>query len=299
MRLPALLLPPLLLAAPAALAQADGTLLARTPCEPLPRYEEVAVLARASRREPPDEPEYRRLARSVACERLVYASGGLRVVAILVRPERPGNRRLPVMIYNHGGGPENALPERVLMEEARWVAAGYLFLAPQYRGAGGGEGQDEYGGADVTDVLSLFPLLRSLDFADTANVFMYGHSRGGMMTYQALRAGVPVRAAAVTAGVADYAGRRARGGVPMDSAAVERRSAVRWPDRLGVPLLLLHGGDDAVVPVEQARRLAAALDSLGRPHELVIYPGADHNLSDRTEDVLRRIRAWFQRHRAR
>jgi len=43
-----------------------------------------------------------------------------------------------------------------------------------------------------------------------------------------------------------------------------------------VPTLLLHGSDDGLVPVEQARRLAARRDELGLPTKLVIYPGAPH-----------------------
>ncbi|MBA3457940.1 MAG: alpha/beta hydrolase [Deltaproteobacteria bacterium] len=43
-----------------------------------------------------------------------------------------------------------------------------------------------------------------------------------------------------------------------------------------VPTLLLHGDDDRLVPVEQARRLAARREELGLPTKLVVYPGAPH-----------------------
>ena len=43
-----------------------------------------------------------------------------------------------------------------------------------------------------------------------------------------------------------------------------------------VPTLLLHGDDDLLVPVEQARRLAARREWLGLPTRLVVYPGARH-----------------------
>jgi acetyl esterase/lipase len=42
------------------------------------------------------------------------------------------------------------------------------------------------------------------------------------------------------------------------------------------PTLLLHGGADELVPVEQARRLAAHRDRLGLPTRLVTYPDAPH-----------------------
>jgi acetyl esterase/lipase len=43
-----------------------------------------------------------------------------------------------------------------------------------------------------------------------------------------------------------------------------------------VPTLLLHGTEDGLVPVEQARRLAAHRESLGLPTKLVIYDRAPH-----------------------
>ncbi len=43
-----------------------------------------------------------------------------------------------------------------------------------------------------------------------------------------------------------------------------------------VPTLLLHGTADGLVPVEQARRLAAHRESNGLPTRLVIYEGAPH-----------------------
>ena len=43
-----------------------------------------------------------------------------------------------------------------------------------------------------------------------------------------------------------------------------------------VPTLLLHGDRDRLVPVAQARRLAAHREALGLPTRLVIYDGARH-----------------------
>ncbi|HEX8358660.1 MAG TPA: prolyl oligopeptidase family serine peptidase [Longimicrobium sp.] len=284
-------------------AQADGALLERRRCDSMRPYEEVEELARARRREPPPETEYRRLQRGAVCERLTYSSDGLRVVAIMVRPTRTAGKRLPVLIFNHGSGADGALPEQVQLDQAHWVANGYLYIAPQYRGGGGSEGRDEYGGADAHDVTNLYPLLRRIPYADTANIFMWGHSRGGTMTFLALRAGMPVRAAAVTATLADYTGWPHSVVASMPDSArrvgVRQRSAVAWPEQIRAPVLMLHGDADRIVPLAPMRRLATQLDSLGRPHELVVYPGGDHNLTGHGDDVHRRIREWFARYRGR
>ena len=43
------------------------------------------------------------------------------------------------------------------------------------------------------------------------------------------------------------------------AAIVERRSAVRWANRIGAPLLIMHGSDDTRVSPTHALPLAAAL----------------------------------------
>ena len=40
-----------------------------------------------------------------------------------------------------------------------------------------------------------------------------------------------------------------------------------------VPVLLLHGGEDRVIPIDHAHRLYAAA---GDPKQLLTFPGADH-----------------------
>lgn len=47
-------------------------------------------------------------------------------------------------------------------------------------------------------------------------------------------------------------------------------------DQTRIETLLLHGDDDRLVPVEQARRLAARREELGLPTKLVVFPGAPH-----------------------
>ena len=42
------------------------------------------------------------------------------------------------------------------------------------------------------------------------------------------------------------------------------------------PVLILHGDGDRIVPVSLARDLDAALTKADRPHEMKIYPGAQH-----------------------
>ncbi len=45
------------------------------------------------------------------------------------------------------------------------------------------------------------------------------------------------------------------------------------------PTLILHGEEDRIVPVDNARRLERLLVEAGTPHEMQLYPGQGHALS--------------------
>jgi dienelactone hydrolase len=63
------------------------------------------------------------------------------------------------------------------------------------------------------------------------------------------------------------------------------------------PVLILHGGRDRVVPVENAHRIEALLKARGVPHEVKIYPDQGHGFHGPAQiDAAGRILAFLQRH---
>ena len=295
----------------------DGRIVADVPCPAMAPWDSVrAGLTGPARRSLlPTREEYESLARRVECRRLTYVSDGLKVTGYMYRPRGADTlgRRLPVLVVNRGGNREfSKLPDRLPAYLYRLAREDWVILASQLRGNDGGEGQEEFGGADVNDVLSLFPLAASLPYADTSRAFMLGYSRGGMMTYLALARGAPVKAAAVWAGPTDLepdlAWRPDMESVYADlipgyaerkSEVLRARSAVAWAEKLATPLLILHGTADDRVRADDARKIAARLKALGRPHELVMYDGDDHFLSRNRADADERIVRWFEKHGAR
>jgi len=243
-----------------------------------------------------------------ALRKLEYLSGGLRVVAYVYGPRAVGECRA-VVVYNRGSAIAGDLAPALLPTLHRLAGHGFLVVAPMYRQSDGGEGRDEVGGADLADVLNAVTLAKALPGADTARVFMYGESRGGMMTYQAMRDGVPVRAAATVGAFTHFDS--LLGNDPRSRAAartmfpdyeqnrdaiVRRRSAVYWADSLRVPLLILHGGADRQVSPRQSLRLALLLDAAKRPYALHVLAGGSHTLGQlaSTRDSL--VADWFRRH---
>ena len=98
--------------------------------------------------------------------------------------------RAPTIVYNRGGSGEfGAIRIGWLFTGtiAALARAGYIVIASQYSGVAGGEGVDEMGGSDLQDVLNLHKIIKGLSFCDAKRIGMYGFSRGGIMTYRALR----------------------------------------------------------------------------------------------------------------
>jgi dipeptidyl aminopeptidase/acylaminoacyl peptidase len=244
-------------------------------------------------------------AERVDCRRVKYLSDDLKVVAYIWQP-KGASGKLPLIIFNRGGNQEFG---KVLPWQSVWRYAldGFVVIASQYRGNDGGEGKEEFGGADVHDVLNLIPLAESLGTVDMRNVFLLGWSRGGMQTALALKQGMKVNAAAVGGALTDLSSElvsRPNLGTNVWSrlmpsygnAALRERSAINWPDRIRVPLLLMHGGADWRVDPMETLRFAEALQKAGATYELVVYAGDDHGVSMNKDDSVRRIEQWFRRY---
>ncbi len=246
---------------------------------------------------------------TVYCE-LTYWSDGLRVKGLLGYPKGAGP--YPAVIFNRGGNRDvGALGGWELIP---FVESGYVAAGSQYRGTLGGEGQEEFGGAEVNDVLNLILLLKSLTIVDPERIGIVGMSRGGMETYVALRRDLEdgiqdLKVAAVVSGVADmfmWSEERPDvlrgvmipliGATPQERPDLyEARSATYWPELIDAPLLIQHGEEDDRVSVGQARKLAQALLEAGKTVELIIYPGEDHALSNHNKGFPEML-AWFQKY---
>jgi dipeptidyl aminopeptidase/acylaminoacyl peptidase len=175
-------------------------------------------------------------------------------------------------------------------------------IASDYRFHGATAKRDQWGGVDVNDLLNLVPALRSIDFVDLTRLYILGVSRGGTMTYLALKRGAPVRAAAVIAGPSDLEGlgrfrpEFVKGDETCQGWAKvwpDYASRVQWAYKLTVPILILHSGQDRLVPVDQAIRMAAALQTAGRTYARHGYANDGHSLPANRTDRNRQIVEWF------
>ena len=303
---------------PSARIAGDGVLLRTDPHTPLKPFDALDDVGRGSVSRAVYEDA--RAQKTFDILHISYASngsGGSAVPGILIQPKRLGGRRWPAIVYNRGGtGDVGRLDDLAVVEMYLLAKAGFVVIASDYRFHGALSKRDEWGGLDVEDVMSLFPLLRSQPVVDADRLFMLGVSRGGTMTYLALKRGAPVKAAAVIGAPSDlealavsrpdllYGDRTYDGwaNVWVDFAhrAAEHyreRSAVNWAKQIIVPLLMLHAKEDRMVPLDQSLRMAAALQDAGREYELSVYQNDGHALSHRRNERNREIIAWFNGHR--
>jgi dipeptidyl aminopeptidase/acylaminoacyl peptidase len=282
----------------------------QTPCV-FGRYEDQPAFTKRAYSK--DEYDAARTSTSVECRRITYLSDGLKVVGFIVQPVSAG-RRYPVIVFNRGGLLDiGKINEVNLVDFYDLASQGFLVVASQYRGNDGGEGREEFGGSDVNDVLALRDLALALPDADAQNVFFYGLSRGGMMTFLALRRGATVNAVAVVGALLDLedATEAAKVRAPgiakavfnlipdyatRGASALRDRSAVHWPEAVNVPALIIHGGADEEVPVSEALTFAARLNDLHKSFELLVYAGDSHEVTNNRKDRNSRIVSWFRRH---
>ena len=313
---------------PVSAQEPDGKILSSKPWPPLPKYESLdefgqSYFPRAVYEEARTQKEFDLL-------EITYSSDGLPVRGVLIKPKELGTRKWPAIIFNRGGNgdlgritdngePCGSMANTSCLDVADLLLlakAGFVVIASDYRYQGATVKRDEWGGVEVDDVLNLVPALKSLDFVDPERLYMLGLSRGGTMTYLAIKRGIPVKAAAVIGGVTDvkaWVDARPEMGIvkgndfidgfaniwPDDEHHADEqyrgRSAVYWADQINVPVLILHSRTDRMVPVTQALRMAEALQEKGKVYSVHIYERDGHPLPRNRDDRDHLIVDWFNR----
>jgi dipeptidyl aminopeptidase/acylaminoacyl peptidase len=239
-----------------------------------------------------------------------YKSGTITVPCVIAQPKK--SEKYPCIIYNRGGTREFG---KITPEHGEyWLEIisswGYVVIASQYRGLKDQEGADEYGGADIADVVNIAEVLNTIPNADTTRIGMFGFSRGGMMTYLALQKMKNIKAAVIGGGLADLVDANKRRPklsevfhelIAITSKTFEQglkdRSAVYWPEKFPpTPLLLMHGTADQLVFFKQSTELADKLSKFKHTVKLVLYENDNHGLDQHRREMFMETRDWFEKY---
>ena len=219
----------------------------------------------------------------------------------------------PYVVLVHGG-PTSHVAGAASGKIAYFTSRGIGVLDVNYGGSSG-YGRDyrerlrgQWGVVDVDDVAAAAAGLSAEGRADAARLAIEGGSAGGWTVLAAL-VGTDVFAAGISRyGVGDARALAADthdfeahyldgliGPLPQAEEVYLERSPLSRPDRFRVPLLLLQGADDEVVPPAQSEAIRDALAAHGVPHAYVLYEGEGHGFrrAETVVDVLEKSYAFL------
>lgn len=249
------------------------------------------------------------------------AADGLDLTGYLTLPNGREAKDLPLIVFPHGGPASRDTPGFDWWAQAM-ASRGYAVLQVNFRGSDGlgwdltKAGFGEWGRKMQTDLSDGVGELARQGVVDPKRVCIVGGSYGGYaaLAGATLQKGV-YRCAVSFGGVSDlrrmvgYA--RGRGGKAVqrywtrfmgaedqNDPVLARHSPALHAAEASAPILLIHGKDDTVVPLEQSKVMAEALRSAGKPFDLVVQNNADHWLSLGTTrlQMLQASMAFVEKH---
>lgn len=233
---------------------------------------------------------------SMKAVRIKGADGAL-LPGYLTLPLGSSGKDLPMVVYPHGG--PHARDTWGFDPVVQFIASrGYAVLQVNFRGSTG-YGDDWYragfqnwGTVMVDDITAATKWAIAEGVADPARTCIVGWSYGGYAALMsAVREPALYRCAASIAGVSDlntlaredahFQGGRTAVKVTLgnDSDELKAGSPLRAPEKIRIPVLLVHGEDDTTVVPEQSERMARMLQLAKKKHELMIIKDGDHSLS--------------------
>lgn len=216
---------------------------------------------------------------------------------------RNGEKARATILFLHG----NAENISTHFRSVAWLPAeGFNVLALDYRGYGASDGFPTLAGVQL-DIDAAMRSLLTHKGVDPHRIVIFGQSLGGALAiyyaaHSAYRA--DIRAVVIDSSFFDY-----REIAEEKLAGFFLTWPLQWLPWLTIdddyspassvaaisplPLLLIHGDRDVVVPYHHSRQL---FERAGEPKELWIVPGAGHTQSLGSEAVRRKLVDYLVRH---
>jgi dipeptidyl aminopeptidase/acylaminoacyl peptidase len=249
------------------------------------------------------------------------STDGQEVEGILLKPVGyKTGQRYPLLVEPHGGptGASNSGFKASPNSPGQyWAGRGWATLYPNPRGSTG-YGEKfmrgnilDWGGGDYRDIMTGVDAVVARGIADSAKLAVAGWSYGGYMTSWIISQTTRFKAARMGAGLTDlesmygttdipgYIGAFFDGPPNKATLAMYRaRSAMTFIENVKTPTLIMHGGNDARVPIGQPMELYRGLKDRGIPTELVFYPREGHGFTEYYHqiDKMRREFDWIAKY---
>lgn len=209
----------------------------------------------------------------VGVKQVEFTSGELKLKGWISANSTEANK-LPAVIYLHGGW---AFGDGDWEDAEPFVKAGFVLFMPMLRGENGNPGHYESFFGEVDDAIAAGKFVASLPGVDSENVFIVGHSVGGVLTCLVSMLPSPYKAATSLDGYVDmntWAAGSPDEHVPYDRKLpneVRVRNPMEFANNIRCPLRLYvsAGGRDV------NSQLAAKAQKAGKDCKLVVVKG-DH-----------------------
>ncbi|WP_295713089.1 S9 family peptidase [Mucilaginibacter sp.] len=244
-----------------------------------------------------------------------FSSDGTLVSGILYTPDSMVNKKLPFILYIHGGPTDQDEFEFDMIRQTL-ASAGYAVAAVNYRGSTG-RGLEytkaiyaDWGNKEVQDLLGAVDELVKTGVADKDHLGIGGWSYGGILTDYTIATDSRFKAASSGAGsalqlaiygsdqwVIQYDNEL---GFPWKNP--EKYIKLSYPffhaDKIKTPTQFMSGLKDFNVPTGGGEQMYQALKSQGVPTQMVLYPGQFHGITVPSYQVdrLQRYIEWYDKY---
>ncbi|MCZ6539468.1 MAG: S9 family peptidase [Chloroflexi bacterium] len=228
-------------------------------------------------------------------------------------------RKYPLLLDVHGG-PHSAFYDAFYPIHQVAAAAGYVVVAPNPRGSPT-YGLDfttavhgDWGGGDFEDVMMAMERVAARDYIDEDRVVIHGSSYGGFMSSWAVGHTDRFNAAVIAAPVTNLPSFYGTSDIGVNFTETQlggerfdrmdhyvQHSPLTYARDVNTPVMLIHGEDDARVPIEQSEQFFVALKRHGKEVEFVRLPATGHGIFRAKHPMIRkeyfrRMIDWFDRH---
>lgn len=249
-------------------------------------------------------------------------SDQIKITGYLAHPVNSSSKTPPLIVFPHGGPEARDRYDYDLFTQF-FASRGYMVFQPNFRGSSGygrkfaESGYGQWGRLMQDDITDGINYLSKTGKIDIANMCIAGISYGG---YAALTGAVKTpnmyKCAISINGVSDLMGTlkydksyygsksiaykyvvKTIGDPKTDKLVIQANSPIEHIDKFNIPILLIHGANDQIVPIRQSQNLYKKLKENGADVEYLELEFAGHNLNYKNsmEMTLNKVETFLKR----
>jgi uncharacterized protein len=249
-----------------------------------------------------------------------FENESAKLFGIVHRPLLVKGKR-PAIVFCHGFEGNKCGRHRAYVTLAQEFAkSGFVSLRFDYRGSGDSEGEfkDVTLEGEISDTLKAIDLLSEDDQVDPDRICLFGRSLGSVIAIQAAARHQAIKSIALWAPIYSTVFWRELWEASQRNTLTEgQEKALERLHRIpngtflseffnvdigkelqtlsAIPLLLIHGEKDSVVPIQQSEMYQKARQRVEGATSFIRLPNTEHDFSDQVEQemAMRKTYDWF------